>query len=289
MGVEFEKLAAQSQKLWNLAKVLRKHIQLDSRKKKINPNAVAVRKGDEQNREMGHNIGTFSYFIYPHDLLFTFFASFTLGIFVSEWKWIYQERQKMSSRKESAHLWSYLWNKLVMRIMFFQHMEVLVSRNFYHHQWHLLIITISFHLYLAWHCLFRMMTHMFIKFITNNSKFRNRLLCFAKHKIANFLSSSSMHFFFWTHKKETNENNLITKFVLFVQVKVKNVPKRGFTSLKKSWEIPLFIINIYYSKGVTHHSAALICNSHHCEFPLIMGRLLSTINCLNIMHLTNDI
>ena len=78
-GVDFEKLAAHSQKLRNLANVLRKHIQLDSRKKKINPNAVAVRKRDEQNRD----IGTFSYSIYPHDLLFTFLASFmpwfTLG------------------------------------------------------------------------------------------------------------------------------------------------------------------------------------------------------------------
>ena len=73
--IEYEKLSAKSRKFRNLTSVLRKHIKLDSHQKKAKVDGSARRR-DERPREIGRRIGTFSYFMFKHDLPFTLFTSF---------------------------------------------------------------------------------------------------------------------------------------------------------------------------------------------------------------------
>ena len=73
--VEFEKLPARSQKFRNLTKILRKHLKLDSHQANVNSNLSVNFRKSQRNRDMGHRLGTLSYFIYFNDLPFAFYET----------------------------------------------------------------------------------------------------------------------------------------------------------------------------------------------------------------------
>ena len=73
--VEFEKLPARSQKFRNLTKILRKHLELDSHQANVNSNLSVNFRKSQRNRDMGHRLGTLSYFIYFNDLPFAFYET----------------------------------------------------------------------------------------------------------------------------------------------------------------------------------------------------------------------
>ena len=79
--VEFEELPARSQKFRNLTKILRKHLELDSHQAidshqaNVNSNLSVNFRKSQRNRDMGHRLGTLSYFVYFNDLLFAFYET----------------------------------------------------------------------------------------------------------------------------------------------------------------------------------------------------------------------
>ena len=67
-GVEYESLHVRSQKFRNLAKLLRKHINLESYQMKVKEGEIGEAKKSERYREMGRRLRTLAYFIYFNDL-----------------------------------------------------------------------------------------------------------------------------------------------------------------------------------------------------------------------------